>query len=118
MYVRLPAPHDALEQSTRSRAIVESAYQARKVRLSKRRRDALDRKIQRLVDQHQRGTSSLRSELKSRANFLDAKPESMDFPFGPEASSSIDIRLAQAYVRSLRSQFIRSVFSDPARTYV
>lgn len=118
MFYRLPPPPDALEESDRAKAVVQSAYQARKARLSKTRRQALDKKIRKMVEQHERSTSSLRGSLRRMAEFLDGKPESTDFPFGADASSQLDIRLAAAYVRTLRAAFVKAIWSDPGRAYV
>ncbi|MEK6650452.1 MAG: hypothetical protein AABY75_05710 [Bacteroidota bacterium] len=118
MYYRLPAPPDAEDTSARSVAAVEQAYKARKVKIGETRRNQLDAKIRKLVEQCERGTSSMRTSLKRLADFLDGREESTDFPFGPEASSNIDIRLATSSLRVLRAQVVKSIFSDPARTYV
>ncbi|MDI6774028.1 MAG: hypothetical protein QME60_01335 [Verrucomicrobiota bacterium] len=118
MYFRLKPPPDAETQSAMAVAAVEQAYVARKVNMQQAKRERLDQKIGKMIEENIRATSSMRTKMKALADFLDGAEEYVDFPFGPEASSSIDIRLATAYLRAMRASIIKSIFSDPARTYV
>lgn len=118
MFLRLPPPEAVLAKHTAKINAVRSRFRSLRARLSERKRLKLERIVRRHVEEWERGTSGLRATLRARNDFYEGKPEGIDFPFGPEASSSIDVRLAAGYGRLLRAQFVRAVFADPAHTYL
>lgn len=118
MFLRLNPPPDVSERAAREVAEAQAFHRSRRARLSKSKRQALDRAIRKMVEEHEEKTSGARAKLTELNEFMEGKAESVDFPFGPEASSRLDIRLAASYGRSLRAQFVRAVFADPMRTYV
>lgn len=118
MYVNLDAPPDDQVRSDREVAAVKQMFQARKTRLSRTTRRKIDARIRRMYEEWERNTAGQRTKLIQLSDFMEGKEEAVDFPFGPDASSNIDMRLAAGYGRMLRAQFVRAVFGDPARTYV
>lgn len=117
MRLRLNPPPDVKASNEVEVRSVREAFKSRKAKLGKTKRKLLDTRLRRMLEAHERGTAGLRSKLQRLNEFYEGAEEAIDFPFGPEASSKIDLRLAAGYGRLLRAQFIRSVFSDPEHTY-
>jgi len=118
MRVTLSPPPEVKAKNDRDVSNVRQIFRSNKARIGKTKRKKLDSAIRRMVEAHEQGTGPLRSRLRRLSNFLDGKEESVNFPFGPEESSNIDLRLAAGMSRMMRAQFVRSVFSDPMRSYV
>ena len=118
MFLKLNAPESIKSKNESDIQTVRQRFGANKSKLSVANTKKLEKLIRRNVEEWERGTAGLRSTLRALNDFHEGKPENVDFPFGPMASSNIDVRLSAGYGRLLRAAFIRSVFADPARTYV
>lgn len=55
----------------------------------------------------------VREGLKANNRLMEGTNEPMDFPFGAESSSQIDLRIPAEKFRSLRANFHRAVFGGP-----
>lgn len=117
MRLRLNAPADVEAKHAAEVNAVRQTFRSRKAKLSQKRRKTLDTRIKKMLEAWEQGTAGLRSRLTKLNAFLEGEEEAVSFPFGPEDSSRIDLRMAAAYGRLLRAQFMRSVFSDPLHTY-
>jgi len=118
MYVKLAPPPDEADLHDGQVANVKQMFRARKSRISRAKRRTIDKNIRKWYEEWERNTSSLRAKSAELNEFLEGKDEAVDFPFGPESSSSIDVRLAAGYARTARAQFNKAIFSDPTRTYI
>lgn len=117
MRLRLNAPADVEAKHAAEVNAVRQKFRSRKAKISQKRRKMLDTRIRKMLEAWEQGTSGLRSRLTRLNSFLEGEEEAVSFPFGPEDSSRIDLRMAAAYMRLLRAQFMRSVFTDPLHTY-
>ena len=113
MFVRLDPPPQVAQETEREVANVLSRYETTKVNLSKTKRKLLERKVRLWVEEWQSGSSSLHDKLRERLKFFESDEEQTDFPFGSGQSSNLDVRYAVNQCRTMRANFIRSVFSDP-----
>jgi len=118
MFLRLPPPQEVAIQNESEVRTIRQIVKARKVRMGKRKRSKMDRDIKKWFQEWEDGTSGQRAKSAELNEFLEGQDEAVDFPFGVEASSSIDVRLAAGYARTARAQFNRSLLSDPSRTYI
>jgi hypothetical protein len=112
MFVKLNAPlseqRDSIDDINRIRDIQRN----QKLNLSDEKFSKLQEIVNKRYNEWDSGTSSLRENLKELNKFFEGKEDPTDFPFGTEDSSQIDLRLAAAYFRSLRTLFRRSVFGN------
>ena len=113
MYIKLKPPPDIKTKNDREVGDVEQCFKARKLKMGVRKRQQFDKFVRRAVDSWEEATGPMRTELRELNELLEGRKEEVDFPYGVGNSSSIDIRYAAAKARTLRAQFIRSVFSDP-----
>ena len=118
MFLKLEPPAAIKQKNEADIQGVRQRFRAHKAKLNKTNRKKLEKVIRRHVEEWEKGTAGLRATLRSLNDFHEGKQENVDFPFGPMASSNIDVRLAAGYGRLMRAAFIRSVFSDPAKTYI
>src|SRR3990167_9224252 len=106
MRVTLSPPPEVKVKHDRDVSNVRQIFRSNKARIGKTKRKKLDSAIRRMVEAHEQGTGSLRSRLRRLSDFLDGKEESVNFPFGPEESSNIDLRLAAGMSRLKRAQVV------------
>lgn len=118
MRVTLNPPLEVKAKHERDVANVRQIFKSNKARLGKAKRKKLDASLRRMIEAYDQGSSGLKAKLRRLSDFFDGKEEAVDFPFGPDASSNIDLRLAAGMGRMMRAQFVRSVFSDPLHSYV
>lgn len=117
MYVKLAPPRDVATEAARDVSLLERDLSSQKVTIGSTKRKKLEAHIKRTVEAWESGTSSMRQRLKELNNFMEGKGEPVNFPFGKD-SSKIDVRLAGARARALRTAINRAIFSDPSKAYI
>lgn len=118
MFARLDAPPDIAAKNAKAVADVRQEIGARKVRVSERKRRKFERHIRTNIESWERNTSTLRQRLRRLNDFFKGKPEQVDYPFGGQDSSRIDLRYAIGQGRALESKMKASAFSDPSHPFV
>lgn len=113
MFARLSPPLSVSMKVDKEVKKVLSRYRTEKVFLSKSRRNTLERRLREWVSGWQDSTSGMHEKLRERLDFMEGKEEPTDFPFGSGNSSHLDVRYAVSQSRTMRANFIKSVFTDP-----
>jgi len=95
---------------------IEDAYKSSKHTLPEKKLIELTNIVKRQYDSWDEGFGPMRTNLKELNKLMEGNLDKTDFPFGEEASSQIDLRLAAEKFRSLSSNYRRTVFAGKQLT--